>query len=162
MHHNITEVEIHIRLATAGDIPFVKSLAERFAHAGMPYWRDPAQMWQFHRRSMQEVSAAISNPDDLVLIAEDGRGLRLGFLHVTQTPDFFTGELQGYISAVAVSEQAEGKGVARALMERAEAWARECGFRILALDVFALNIHARSFYQRLGYVEETLKLIKEL
>jgi GNAT superfamily N-acetyltransferase len=50
----------------------------------------------------------------------------------------------------------------RALMERAEAWARIRGFRILALDVFALNTHAHSFYQHLGYVEETLKLIKEL
>ena len=162
MRHEITQDEIRIRLATAGDIPFVQSLAERFALAGTPPWRDPAQMWQFHRRSMQEVSSAISNPDDLVLIAEDSRGLRLGFLHVTRIPDFFTGEQQGYVSAVAVSEQAEGKGVARALMERAEAWARECGFRILALDVFASNTHARLFYQRLGYVEETLKLIKEL
>ncbi len=162
MHHEITKDEICIHLATADDIPFIQSLAERFARAGTPPWRDPAQMWQFHQRSMQGVNTAISHPDDLVLIAEDVRGLRLGFLHVTQTTDFFTGELQGYISAVAVSEQAEGKGVARALMERAEAWARECGFRILALDVFALNAHARSLYQRLGYVEETLKLIKEL
>ena len=162
MHLEITQDEIRIRLATADDIPFVQSLAERFARAGTPLWRDPAQMWQFHQRSIQEVSAAISNPDDLVLIAEDAQGLRLGFLHATQTPDFFTGEQQGYISDVVVSEQAEGKGIARVLMERAEAWARECGFRILALDVFALNTHARSFYQRLGYVEETLKLIKEL
>jgi ribosomal protein S18 acetylase RimI-like enzyme len=162
MHHEITEDEIRIRLATADDTLFVQSLAERFSRVGSPPWRDTAQMWQFHQRSMQEVSAAISNPDDLVLIAEDGRGLRLGFLHVTRIPDFFTGEQQGYVSDVAVSEQAEGKGVARALMGRAEAWARECGFRILALDVFASNTHARSFYQHLGYVEETLKLIKEL
>ena len=69
---------------------------------------------------------------------------------------------KGYLADVAVSEQSEGTGVARALMKRAEGWARECGFRILALDVFALNTLARSFYQQLGYVEETLKLIKEL
>jgi ribosomal protein S18 acetylase RimI-like enzyme len=162
MHQEIIQDEICIRLATADDIPFAQSLAERFARVGTPPWRDPTQMWHFHQRSMQGVNTAISNPNDLVLIAEDAWGLRLGFIHVTQTPDFFTSEKQGYISDVAVSEQAEGKGVARALMERAEAWARECGFRILALDVFASNVHARSFYQRLGYVEETLKLIKEL
>jgi len=98
MHHEITQDEIRIRLATADNIPFVQSLAERFSRVGTPPWRDPAQMWQFHRRSMQEISAAISNPDDLVLIAEDVRSLRLGFLHVSQTPDFFTGEQQGYIS----------------------------------------------------------------
>ncbi len=154
--------EIRIRLATADDIAFIQSLAERFAGVGTPPWRDRAQMWQFHQRSTQEVCDAITNPADLVLLAENLQGMRLGFLYATSTTDFFTGEPQGYIADVAVSEQAEGTGVARALMERAEGWARECGFRILALDVFALNTHARSFYQHLGYVEETLKLIKEL
>ncbi len=38
----------------------------------------------------------------------------------------------------------------------------EQGYRILALDVFAFNTSAHAFYQRLGYVEETVKLIKEL
>ncbi len=44
MHHEITQDEICIRLATAGDIPFVQSLAERFARVGTPPWRDRAQM----------------------------------------------------------------------------------------------------------------------
>ncbi len=126
--------EIRIRLATADDIAFIQSLAERFAGVGTPPWRDRAQMWQFHQRSTQEVCDAITNPADLVLLAENLQGMRLGFLYATSAT----------------------------LMERAEGWARECGFRILALDVFALNTHARSFYQHLGYVEETLKLIKEL
>jgi ribosomal protein S18 acetylase RimI-like enzyme len=162
MHHRTGENEIGIRRATADDIPFIHSLAERFARVGTPPWRDPGQMRQFHQQSMQEVSTALSRPNELVLIAEDAQGSPLGFIYVTSTTDFFTGELQGYVADVAISEQAEGKSVARMLMERAEFWARERGLRILALDVFALNIRARSFYQRLGYVEETLKLIKEL
>ena len=52
--------------------------------------------------------------------------------------------------------------MARALMAEAESWARARGWRILALDVFASNARARSFYQRQGYMEETLKMIKEL
>ncbi len=162
MHGKHTKDEIHIRPATTDDMPFIQSLAERFADVGTPPWRSPEQMWQFHQRGVQEVSAVLANSADLVLLAEDLQSTRLGFLHATSTTDFFTSEPQGYIADVAVSKQAEGKGVARALMERAEAWARERGFRILALDVFALNTHARSFYQHLGYVEETLKLIKEL
>ncbi len=79
-----------------------------------------------------------------------------------RSEDFFTHEPQGYIADLAVSDNVEGKGIGRILMERAEAWARAQGYRILALDVFAMNTHARSFYQRLSYVEETLKLIKEL
>lgn len=154
--------EIRIRPARSEDIPYIESLSERFAQSGMPSWRDPEQMWQYHQRSMREVSTAIANSAGLVLLAEDLQAVRLGFIHVISTTDFFTGEPQGYIADVAVSRQAEGRGAARALMERAEDWARERGIHILALDVFALNSHARSFYQHLGYVEETLKLIKEL
>jgi GNAT superfamily N-acetyltransferase len=162
MHHENTQDELCIRPATADDLPFIQSLAERFARVGTPPWRDRAQMWQFHQRSTQEVGDSITNPADLVLLAETPQGTRLGFIRATSSTDVFTGEPQGYIAAVAVSEQAESTGVARVLMKRAETWARECGFRILALDVFAFNTHARAFYQRLGYVEETLKLIKEL
>lgn len=157
-----TEDEILIRPARIDDIPFIQSLAVRFAAVGSPPWRSAEQMQEFHQRSMQEVCTAITNATDLVLLAEDPQGTRLGFLYAISSADFFTAEAQGYISDVAVSAQAEGKGVAGALMARAEVWARERGFRILALDVFASNTRARSFYQHLGYSEETLKLIKEI
>jgi ribosomal protein S18 acetylase RimI-like enzyme len=162
MEHIREQREIGIRQASTDDIPFICSLAERFARVGTPAWRDPTQMWQFHQRGVEEASVAINTPDSLVLLAEDRNGTRLGFIYVTHTLDFFTHEPQGYIADLAVSEQAEGKGVGRKLMESAEAWASTQGYRILALDVFAFNTSARSFYKHLGYVEETVKLIKEL
>ena len=47
-------------------------------------------------------------------------------------------------------------------MEAAEAWTRSRGMRRLVLYVFAGNGHARGFYARLGFGEDSLKLIKEL
>ena len=47
-------------------------------------------------------------------------------------------------------------------MQHAEAWSRDRNLRIVALDVFAHNSGARGFYARLGYQDETLKMIKEL
>lgn len=151
-----------LRRANADDSSFIRSLSERFARVGTPGWRDPAKMEQFHQRSGEEVCAAMGDPASLVLVAQARDGTRLGFLYVIPGTDFFTNEPQGYIADVAVSAEAEGRGIGRKLMEQAEVWAREQGFRLLALDVFALNSHARAFYQRLGYVEETLKLVKEL
>jgi ribosomal protein S18 acetylase RimI-like enzyme len=152
---------LHVRPATADDLPFIRSLAERFASVGTPAWRDAQQMWEFHQQSTEEVGDAIDT-SDLVLIAEDAQGSRLGFIHVTHSTDFFTQEPQGYIVDLAVSAQAEGRGVGRRLMEQAEAWARTQGYRLLVLDVFAFNTHARTFYTRLGYAEETVKMVKEL
>ncbi len=160
-HNQQEQAEIHIREKTADDIPFLRSLTARFAQVGSPPWRDPAKMWEFHERST-EATIAASPPGSLALIAEDRQGVRLGFIHLVRSKDFFTHEPQLYIADLAVSQEAEGRSVGRMLMDHAEAWARAQGYRILALDVFAMNTHARAFYQFLGYKEETLKLIKEL
>lgn len=156
---NITPV--NVRRATMDDLPFIRSLTERFARFGTPTWRDPALMWRHHQQSAEEVGESIDT-SDLVLLAEDAQGTRLGFICATHATDFFTQEPQGYVSDLAVSAQAEGKGVGRKLLEHAEEWARTQGYRILTLDVFAANTPARAFYIHLGYAEESVKMVKEL
>jgi ribosomal protein S18 acetylase RimI-like enzyme len=47
-------------------------------------------------------------------------------------------------------------------MEAAEGWARAAGLGLVALDTGAANARARRFYERLGYREESVKLVKEL
>ena len=66
------------------------------------------------------------------------------------------------MSDLAVAPEAEGRGAGRALMGAAEAWARARGHRRIALDVFAANGRARAVYGRLGYEEDTVKMIKDL
>jgi ribosomal protein S18 acetylase RimI-like enzyme len=61
---------------------------------------------------------------------------------------------------LAIATEAEGKGVGKALMNAAEAWSKECGYRYLSLYVFGTNNHARKFYEKLGYDEDSLKLTK--
>jgi len=152
---------VRVRPATMDDLPFIRSLAERFARFGTPAWRDSALMWKHHQQSAEEVGESIGT-SDLVLLAEDAQGTRLGFICATHGTDFFTQEPQGYVSDLAVSAQAEGKGVGRKLLEQAEEWARTQGYRILTLDVFAANTLARAFYTHLGYAEESVKMVKEL
>jgi GNAT superfamily N-acetyltransferase len=43
-------------------------------------------------------------------------------------------------------------------MEEAEAWSRAQGYRFLLLDVFGSNATARRFYERKGYVADSLRL----
>lgn len=153
---------IHIRKARVADIPFIRSLKERFVAVGSPLWRDLQKMQVFHDNSIEEACAAIVVPDALVLLAEEEQGTLLGFLHAQPATDFFTGDPQGYVSALAVVAEAEGMGIGSLLMEQAEHWARAQGYHILTLETFGENTRARAFYQHLGYKEETVKLIKEL
>ncbi|HTI15826.1 MAG TPA: GNAT family N-acetyltransferase [Dictyobacter sp.] len=156
------KMQVRTRLAQIGDLSFIESFVERFAQHGTPRWRDTARMLQFHQRTIDNASAALNTSDELLLIAESHAGKRLGFIHATHTLDVFTNEPQGYISTLAVVKEVEGRSIGQILMAQAEQWAKQQGFRLLALDTFATNTRARTFYQQMGYAEETIKFIKEL
>jgi len=64
----------------------------------------------------------------------------------------------GYLGIIAVAENATGKGIGRLLMEAAENRAREQGYPSLLLDVFASNATARSFYRKIGFIEDSMRL----
>jgi GNAT superfamily N-acetyltransferase len=96
-----------------------------------------------------------------VLIAEDGRGRRLGFIHVTEEQDYYAGAC-GHIADLVVAREARGRGVGTALLASAEQWARTRGHRLLTLNVFIDNIEARSVYERAGYAAETVRHVKVL
>jgi GNAT superfamily N-acetyltransferase len=152
---------VRIRPLEQRDRDFVLSLSGRLFAVGRPAWRDPERLRAFHRH-YAELTAAAGADGEVALIAEGERGEALGVVHVTTQESGLTGERQAYLATLAVTEEAEGRGVASALLAAAEEWARAQGFRLLALDVFAENARARSFYARRGFQEETLTLIKEL
>lgn len=154
-----------IRLAERRDAAFIVSLTARFAEAGVPAGHDPARMAIFFERGIGEIAEAVAAdrvaPDETILIASVA-GQPVGFIHLRPQTSGLTLEPQGYINALATTAAAEGQGIGRALLAAGEGWARRRGFRVLALETFGGNRHARDFYARGGYEEETLKLTKRL
>jgi GNAT superfamily N-acetyltransferase len=76
--------------------------------------------------------------------------------------DYFTHERHGHLSIIIVTEQGEGRGVGRALLDAVDAWAVEQGHRFITLNVFSGNRRARTVYERAGYAEDTVRYLKEL
>ncbi len=67
-----------------------------------------------------------------------------------------------YVGELLVARSAEGRGVGRALMARAEQWGREQGHAYLTVETGAANARARAFYTGLGYLDEDVRLTKPL
>jgi GNAT superfamily N-acetyltransferase len=90
----------------------------------------------------------------------------LGFLELNVDDCWLAGgegkQKQGYVSKLVLSKEAEGKGIARELMDRAENWAKDQGFVSVALDVFAENKGAIGMYEHLGYDVEAKRMVKWL
>ncbi len=97
----------------------------------------------------------------ITLIAEKD-GVALGFIHVREREDELSGERCGTVPLLAVVESSQGKGIGKLLMEAAETWSKDRGFRLLHLEVFSTNSQARSFYKGQGFEEETVHMIKPL
>lgn len=149
-----------IRPASAGDRPFLFSLCDRLALAGEAPWRDRAALTAFQERFMTD-SLDAAGARTLVAEEEDGSG-PLGFLTVEPRVDPITEEPVGYVSLLAVTPAAEGRGVAARLMAAAEDLGRAEGWRALTLEVFGANTRGRAFYARRGFAEDTLSLRKGL
>ena len=150
---------VRIRPFTPRDRAAVLTLAERLAADASP-WRDPAAV---RAGILAFVEAAIERggPDRVVLVAEAPDGRCVGFVTL-ERQQHWTGIVEAYLGELAVAEELEGRGVGSELLLVAEGWARQHGCDALALDTGSANGRARRLYGRLGFVEESVKLVKRL
>ena len=85
-----------------------------------------------------------------------------GYVFATTRHDYFTRAAHAHVEVIAVTREAERRGVARLLMEAIEQWARRRGYRHLTLNVFDRNTRAKALYDSLGYQVETVHYRKTL
>jgi len=153
-----------IRTAVESDLPAIHEIVPRFVDFDPPPWRDASSIVNSTRQFLAE-RVERRPVGTMVRVAHDESstgGAVLGFIHCEIHRDPFTGEPKGYVSEFAVRAEAEGTGVAAQLMEEAEVWARENGARWLSLNVFERNARARRFYEREGFVPESVTYLKVL
>jgi GNAT superfamily N-acetyltransferase len=160
-----------VRAARADDRPFVLATVGRLAVFGPPPWRTAAEVVAGEARTLRAFfdapdpswelliadSAAPATPADVAAAAAPER---LGFAFLEELRDYFTLEAHGHIGILAVTEAAEGRGVATTLIRAAETWSRDRGHRALTLNVFETNRHARDVYEHVGFRPETVRYVK--
>jgi ribosomal protein S18 acetylase RimI-like enzyme len=151
---------VAIRLATPADRAFLSTLADRLADFDRPEWRSHAEIADGDRRALHE---ALDQPRaGTELFIAELEGTPAGCLLLWTLEDYFSQQWHAHVSVIAVSKEAEGRGVGRALMAHAEQWARARGHRSITLSVFEGNRRAQALYERTGYTVEMRRMIKRL
>lgn len=156
MSHTVT-----IREATAGDRAFLFGLAPRLYSVPRPSWHTLDTMKDFQERFMASTLEEAA-PGSLTLLAVTTEDRALGYVHLIPGRDGVTDEACGHVAIIGVVEEAEGTGAACRLINEAQMWARRQGYRFLSLDVFADNKRAIHFYEREGFVAESIRMVKPL
>ena len=151
------DTNIRVRPGRDDDQAGILALAPRLAEGVAP-WRDQAEALLAGRCWLEESLDAAKTGDGAVLVAADADGIA-GVISV-RASTHFTGERDGYIGELVVAERASRHGIGRALVDAADAWARDHGLRNLTLLTGAFNTNARGFYAALGFAEEEVRLTR--
>lgn len=135
-------------------------LADQLAAFAVPEWRTAREI---QRADDGVIRAALDeSASDTIGFVVDGPTGLVGAVCLTTQVDYFTQEQLAHVEVLAVDPSAQGRGVARVLMDAAEQWARQRGFRRISLNVWTQNERARGLYQHLGYLPETMHYLKAL
>jgi GNAT superfamily N-acetyltransferase len=103
------------------------------------------------QRSGKDWSAALIQPDRVVLVAENDDGRIVGVAECEHEP-----ELGGrpWLQMLYVVPSASGTGAATELLHAALAAVHDAGHRSTWLEVVAKQVRARCFYEREGFVQD--------
>jgi len=153
-------VNYKVRDASIADGDAMLALMPRLADFDVPASRNPEHLYGDDARLLQRWLDG--QEECLVQVAVTDEDVVLGFTLVRLRPELLSHEPSAHLEAIAVDQSAEGKGVAKALLDAAESCALECGALTMTLHVFASNKRARDFYDRSGYDGELVRYIKKI
>ncbi len=160
-----------IRPAQPSDREFVLAMADRLVSFDVPSFRTKDELAEGDRRALaawferlqhdSPVEAQGAEADEAMFVAElDGKPA--GCAYLVTLVDYFSERPHAHLSVLAVSAEAEGKGVGSALLDRSEAWARERGSDRLTLNALVTNSRARGIYERRGFTGEYIRYLLPL
>lgn len=153
-------VQYHVRPAMMADLNQVAEvLASSFyASNGWQRWLYPVLRFSIYEDLKQRIQGGQQHYRCLAAIAPDQgnqhQPVVVGTLEIAyRQPGLlnFHQPRAVYISNLAVREGCRRRGIARRLLQAAEALSLDWGFRELSLHVMTNNTHARMLYQTMGY-----------
>ena len=139
---------VEIRPAVAGDATVLATL---LAHLGYP--ADAAQVPERLERLRE-------SGDDAFVALLDTSVVGLATLHSRAV--LHSERRVAQLTALVVAPEVRGHGVGRALVLRAEQWARERGAERLVVTTALHRAEAPAFYERLGFAHTGRRYVKQL
>lgn len=143
-------MKVLVRRAVPGDAAALVELA-RAVGSEEEGWLITDGEWRSASEERRYLRAVKRHRHAAVLVAETPDGV-VGRLSVARDPHPASEHVADL--GLMVARPYRRQGIGRALMEAAEAWAREVGVRKLELHVFPSNEAALALYESLGYERE--------
>jgi ribosomal protein S18 acetylase RimI-like enzyme len=138
---------VEFRTATESDVDAIVTLVARAYRGtgGDPGWTTEAHLFEGPRTNTADVRAILASPRDTLLVAEDGDAI-VACCTVTDLGG------RAYFGMFAVSPDAQGTGLGKAVLGEAERLARdELGAAEMTMTVITTRHELLAWYERRGY-----------
>lgn len=137
---------------------------------GFIAWIDPLKgnVWRkgYGQVATKETLEDVREKEGTFLLALDGEkvaGFIAGVIKHAAEIEQFTSAIpqdEGRITELYLSGEYQHQGLGRKLMTAAEDFFQKKGIKVVRVEVFAPNDSARKFYEKMGFKERSLDLIK--
>jgi GNAT superfamily N-acetyltransferase len=156
---------MNIRLATSLDSLELSSLCMDVQRLHAEYHPKFFKMPQSEDFAISFFDTLLADVSVRIYIAEEN-GEDLGYVvckSMERTENPFTfGMRYLMIDQISVRPQVQGRGVGKALMEQAEALAKELGVQKILLDSWDFNKNAHTFFESMGFAKFNHRFWKDL
>ncbi len=90
-------------------------------------------------------------------------GVIVGIIYNEEESTFeFKAPKRGKIVDVVVSKENQSSGIGTKLLDRMEEYFKEVGCKGILLDVFAYNESAKKLYEKIGYFDRNIEMMKKI
>ena len=156
---------MEIATATSDDIMPLSALLREGDALHQPFDQRGLVQGKPHPASRDWLVACLADPEQLVLVARSAgqvRAMLRARLWHRVASRLHAALNIATVEELVVTAASRRSGIGRALMDRAEAWARQGGAERMQLSLYAANTAATDFYSDLGFSDLTRTLFKQL
>jgi len=147
--------QIHIREATAADLPALLACEQEIVESERPF-NNKIKDGSVH---YYDIAKMVASDESLVLVAEDGdQVVGTGLATLRTSLDHFKHDRHAYLGLMFVEPSHRGQGIIQDVIERLMSWARAKGISDYYLDVYAENKPALRAYEKFGFKGNLLEM----
>jgi ribosomal protein S18 acetylase RimI-like enzyme len=151
-------VTVRVRRAREQDLPSVLSLFDELDRLQRD-WRLFTPRPGVADEVRRTYAGAMTRPDVMVAVAEDGPEVVGMAFAEARTPSRFSDERSLEISGVIVREARRREGIGRLLVQESVRFARERGLPWVSIRTYGPNAEAMEFWEGLGFTARVIELV---
>lgn len=145
---------VGVRTATLADVPALVALWQQLREEG-PRRRSP----ESPESAAGRIALVVESEQTRIVVAECG-GEVVGMAQLSRTPPSLLAESTSItLAAMHVSDEHRRKGVGKALLTAAVAYAEELGVEDVVVAVYPQHREANRFYARLGFAPVVVRRV---